>query len=78
MFGDNLAYTKPHYTSDGWKCIQVIFWLNNQRIVLDPIFPPPQFYSQKKMVHDNIIENNKLELIFDENDDGPYLIKLFD
>lgn len=30
------------------------------------------------MVHDNIIENNKLELIFDENDDGPYLMKLFD
>jgi hypothetical protein len=30
------------------------------------------------MVHDGIIESNKLELIFDENDDGAHLMKLFD
>jgi hypothetical protein len=38
-------------------------------LVLDPIFPPPHFTSNKKLVHENLIEQNKFELIFDEVED---------
>lgn len=48
------------------------------KVVLDPLYPPPPFFQQKKMVHDNVLETNKLELIFDESDDGPTLVRLFD
>jgi hypothetical protein len=52
--------------------------LTYSRIILDPLFPPPHYYSPKKMVQENIIENNRFELIFDEAEDGPTLLKLFD
>ena len=40
------------------------------RIALDPIFPPPEESKwpvyKKDSIVDNIFENNKFELIFDE------------
>lgn len=49
-----------------------ILLYNNNRIALDPIFPPPNFYHPKKIICDNYLEN-KFELIFDEITDGPLL-----
>lgn len=36
------------------------------RITLDPLFPPPFFRNEKKLVHDNYLDKNKFELVFDE------------
>lgn len=43
---------------------------NTLRIAVDPIFPPPYFdewpQNKKQFAPDNLLENNKFELIFDE------------
>eukprot|EP00825_Cyclidium_porcatum_P008697 TRINITY_DN14346_c0_g1_i1.p1 TRINITY_DN14346_c0_g1~~TRINITY_DN14346_c0_g1_i1.p1 ORF type:complete len:216 (+),score=50.20 TRINITY_DN14346_c0_g1_i1:107-754(+) len=50
---------------------------NALRIAVDPLFPPPQPeewpYNKKFLVPDNIFENNKFDLFFDERVDGPKL-----
>jgi len=44
------------------------------RIAVDPIFNPPNYQewniNKKHLVPDNLIENNRFELIFDELSDG--------
>ena len=44
------------------------------RIAVDPIFPPPPLddwpNSKKHMSPDNLLDNNKFELVFDELVDG--------
>jgi len=50
---------------------------NAFRIAIDPIFPPPpEFTSNKKNIVNDIIPENKFELVFDENVDGPGLKSL--
>ena len=44
---------------------------NSFRIVADPLFPPPEGFSQKKQVVQEICPENKYHLIFDEKVDGP-------
>ncbi len=46
---------------------------------MDPIFPPPIHWpnTKKHMAPDNVLENNKFELIFDEIVDGPPLKLLY-
>ena len=52
--------------------------LNNVfRVVVDPLFPPPDFNMAKKNHMAEILPINKLELIFDERLTGPILRKLF-
>mmetsp|Transcript_8503 Transcript_8503/g.7542 ORF Transcript_8503/g.7542 Transcript_8503/m.7542 type:complete len:82 (-) Transcript_8503:108-353(-) len=48
------------------------------RLTIDPLFPPPQNWPNPKkgMMVDNLFENNKWELIFDEIEDGPALKSL--
>ena len=46
---------------------------NSLRIVVDPMFPPPDNWSQKKCVVNDICPENKFELIFDEKIDGPVI-----
>jgi hypothetical protein len=46
---------------------------NAFRIAVDPLFTPPDNFSQKKSVVNDICPDNKFELIFDENTDGPQL-----
>jgi len=46
---------------------------NAMRIVADPLFPPPEGYSQKKQVVNDVCPENKFDLIFDEKIDGPEL-----
>ncbi|KAL4438061.1 hypothetical protein ABPG74_016840 [Tetrahymena malaccensis] len=48
---------------------------NTFRIAIDPLFPPPSFSNHKNFNFDNILENNKYELIFDEVEDSK-LIKM--
>ena len=44
------------------------------RVVVDPLFPPPDFSMAKKnLMHLDILPTNKLELIFDERLSGSYL-----
>lgn len=41
------------------------------KIAIDPIFPPPNYPKNKKhMIPENVFENNRFELIFDELVDG--------
>lgn len=47
---------------------------NAFRIALDPIFPPPPIYSAKKVPYENILEQNKFEIIFDEIEDATILM----
>lgn len=49
---------------------------NAFRIALDPLFPPPTITNTKKLTHESYFDNNKFELIFDDNDDGPFLYQL--
>ena len=42
---------------------------NSLRIVVDPIFPPPEGFSQKKSVIQELCPENKYSLVFDENVD---------
>lgn len=47
---------------------------NAFRIGIDPMFPPPNWPNSKKhLLPDNMLETNKFELIFDEEESGPYL-----
>lgn len=43
---------------------------NALRIAIDPLFPPPEGYSQKKAMLGDICLENKFELIFDSRVDG--------
>ena len=47
------------------------------RIAVDPLFPPPIPWPQSKkhQLPDNILQNNKFELIFDEFEEGATLRK---
>ncbi|CAD8123980.1 unnamed protein product [Paramecium sonneborni] len=51
------------------------------RIVIDPIFPPPFFeewpLNKKVFIPDNILENNRFELLFDEQIDKKIMINLY-
>ena len=49
---------------------------NALRLVVDPLYPPPENWSQKKCVVNDICPDNKFELVFDEKVDGPYLREL--
>jgi tubulin monoglycylase TTLL3/8 len=49
---------------------------NALRLTVDPLFPPPENWSQKKCVVNDVCPENKFELIFDERTDGPYLTEL--
>ena len=50
---------------------------NAIRLAVDPIFPPPEPFSQRKHVVNELCPENKFELIFDEKVDGPGLIEIF-
>lgn len=43
------------------------------RIVVDPMFPPPEGFSQKKQVVNELTPECKFHLVFDEKVDGPIL-----
>lgn len=62
-------------------CLRVIPPMidNAFRIAIDPLFPSPSVWPNKikHMAPDNILENNRFELIFDEVLDGPELMKLY-
>jgi hypothetical protein len=47
------------------------------RMVVDPLFPPPDFSVAKKNLMHDILPINKLELLFDERLSGEYLRKIF-
>ena len=43
-------------------------------MTIDQIYPPPAWQMNKKNVlPENLLENNKFELVFDEVEDGPAL-----
>lgn len=46
---------------------------NALRLTIDPMFPPPENYSQKKAFVGDACPENKFNLIFDEAIDGPVL-----
>lgn len=50
---------------------------NCLRIAVDPLFPPPENFSQKKHVLQDICPENKYWLVFDEKIDGPVLEEIF-
>lgn len=50
---------------------------NSLRLAVDPIFPPPEHFSQRKHVVNELCPENKFELIFDERIDGPELVELY-
>lgn len=50
---------------------------NSLRLAVDPLFPPPEHFSQRKTVVNELCPENKFELIFDERIDGPELIEIF-
>jgi len=62
------------------NAIRYIYLIICNRIGLDPLFPPPINWptSKKHLKFDNMFENNKFEIIFDENVDGPDLYKLYE
>lgn len=47
------------------------------RVIVDPLFPPPDFSVAKKNLMHDIYPINKLELVFDERLSGDYLRRLF-
>merc|ERR1719272_418530 len=49
---------------------------NALRLVVDPIFPPPDNFSQRKQVVNELCPENKFELVFDERIDGPHLAEI--
>jgi len=59
-----------------WKGL--LIFLN--RLTIDPVFPPPGLVTNKRqqILWENVIENNKFELIFDEIEDAPGLQSIFD
>ena len=46
------------------------------RVVVDPLFPPPDFSMAKKNLMHDIMPMNKLELVFDERLSREYLTEL--
>ena len=50
---------------------------NAFRIAVDPLFPPPEGYSQKKQVVQELCPECKFWLVFDEKVDGPGLEAAF-
>ena len=50
---------------------------NSLRLTVDPLFPPPEHFSQRKHCVNELCPENKLELVFDELIDGPQLIDIF-
>lgn len=45
-----------------------------RRLTIDQMFPPPAWQLSKKLtLPENLLENNKFELVFDEVEDGPAL-----
>lgn len=50
---------------------------NSLRLAVDPIFPPPENFSQRKQVVNELCPENKYDLVFDERIDGPELRELF-
>jgi hypothetical protein len=46
---------------------------NAFKLTVDPMYPPPENYSQKKAFVGDACPENKFELIFDEAIDGPVL-----
>jgi hypothetical protein len=47
------------------------------RVVVDPLFPPPDFNMAKKNLMHDILPINKLELVFDERLSGDHLRRIF-
>ena len=50
---------------------------NAIRLAVDPVFPPPENFSQRKNVVHELCPENKFQLIFDERIDGPELNEIF-
>jgi hypothetical protein len=50
---------------------------NALKICVDPLFPPPENFSQRKTVITELCPENKFEMVFDEAVDGPQLTELF-
>lgn len=50
---------------------------NAFRIVADPMYPPPEGFSQKKQVVHEICPECRFSLVFDEKVDGPALESAF-
>ena len=50
---------------------------NALRLAVDPLFPPPEHFSQRKHVVHELCPENKFTLIFDERIDGPELTEIF-
>ena len=73
--------TNPDITTNTPVCHRVIPPMieNTLRIALDPLFPCPTNWSpaRRHLAPDNILETNKYELVFDENQDGPELIVMY-
>ena len=71
--------TNPDITTCTPVCQRVIppMLENAFRIAVDPVYPPPIVWpSQRKhFAPDNILENNKFDLVFDEIVDGPEVIE---
>lgn len=54
--------------------LRYFHWILTYRIAIDPIFPPPDIalwnHNRKESLLDNMFDNNKFELIFDELKSG--------
>ena len=50
---------------------------NSLRLAVDPLFPPPENFSQRKHVVNELCPENKYDLVFDERIDGPELCELY-
>ena len=50
---------------------------NSIRIVVDPMYAPPEGFSQKKQVVQELTPECKFHLVFDEKIDGPELQEIF-
>ena len=76
MFWNFIYITCKNYSKYDWKYVKVLS--NNHRIAIDPIFPPPELNKwtggKKENIPDNIFENNRFELIFDEILDGKEIL----
>jgi len=46
------------------------------RLVIDPLFPPPESFSQSKYSNEEVITVNKYDLVFDEHIDVPYMTEI--
>jgi hypothetical protein len=47
------------------------------RLIVDPLFPPPDLSSIKKQNMPDLLPSNKLELVFDERLSGEHLRRIF-